>query len=360
MTTRERFLACMRFQPFDRVPLWEWGPWPSTLRRWQREALGEGVKAPQFEECDPKIRCDVDLWMLLRYEERVICEDDKSVTELSDRGVVTRTLKDPDTMSMPEYIEYPVKTRRDWEELKKRYDPSDPGRFPSDWPQRCERWRRDEPVLIFQQSRSPSLFGLVRELLGPERALYAFHDDPELVHDIMEFNAEFLVGLLARVLDQAPVTSIFVWEDMCYRGGPLISPAAFKEFMTPRYRRIVDFARSKGVDMFFVDSDGDVSQLIPLWIEAGINGVYPMEVAAGMDVVKLRREYGRDLLMTGGIDKRVLAKDREAIDRELEAKLPLVEQGGYIPHLDHAIPHDVPYENFAYYWRRKKALLGIA
>ena len=147
---------------------------------------------------------------------------------------------------------------------------------------------------------------------------------------------------------------------MCYRAGPLISPAMFRAFILPRYRRIMDLVRSRGVHAIFVDSDGDVSQLIPLWLEAGINGVYPMEVAAGMDVVALRREYGRDLRMTGGIDKRVLAEGREAIDRELAAKLPLAQEGGYIPHIDHAIPHDVPYENFAYFWEKKVALLGLS
>jgi uroporphyrinogen decarboxylase len=175
----------------------------------------------------------------------------------------------------------------------------------------------------------------------------------------MEHNTELILHLLPRVLQEAPITSIYFWEDMCYKGGPLISPKMFREFMLPRYRRITDFARGYGVDVVFVDSDGDVSQLIPLWIEAGINGIYPMEVAAGMDVVQLRREYGKDLLMTGGIDKRVLAAGPAAIEEELELKIPLVEQGGYIPHIDHAIPHDVPYEHFAYYWEKKKALLGI-
>jgi len=349
----------MHFQPVDRVPLWEWGPWGSTLRRWQSEGLGKGNSPPQFAECDSRIRCGVDLWMLPRYEERVIHEDSESVTKLTDRGVVMRTFKSADTMSMPEHIEYPVKTRSDWEELKKRYNPSDPSRFPANWQKQCEGWRRGEPVLIFQGPRSPSLFGFVRELLGVERTLYAFYDEPELVHDMMEFNTEFLINLLPRVLDEAPITSIFFWEDMCYRGGPLISPAMFREFMLPRYRCVTELARRKGVDIIFVDSDGNVEELIPLWLESGINGVYPMEVAAGMDVLKLRRQYGKELLMTGGIDKRVLARDKRAIDEELEAKLPLAEQGGYIPHIDHAIPHDVPYENFVYYWERKKSILGI-
>jgi uroporphyrinogen decarboxylase len=176
---------------------------------------------------------------------------------------------------------------------------------------------------------------------------------------MMEFITQFILDLLPRVLDEAPITALFFWEDMCYRSGPLISPDMFREFMLPRYRRITDLARSRGIDLSFVDSDGNVEELIPLWLESGISGVYPMEVAAGMDVVKLRRQYGKDLLMTGGIDKRVLARDRKAIDEELEAKIPLVELGGFIPHIDHAIPHDVPYDNFSYYWQRKKSLLGV-
>jgi uroporphyrinogen decarboxylase len=271
-----------------------------------------------------------------------------------------RTFKHPDRMSMPEHIEYPVKTRADFQVLKKRLDPSDAARFPVNWHQRCERWCHEKPVLIFQGPRSPSLFGFVRELLGPQRTLYAFHDEPKLIDDMMEFNTEFIINLLSQVLKESPMTAVFFWEDMCYRSGPLISPTMFRQFMIPRYRRITDLAHSQGIDTIFVDSDGNVEQLIPLWLEAGINGVYPMEVAAGMDVVKLRREYGKALLMTGGIDKRVLAEDHKAIDRELYAKVPLAEGGGYIPHIDHAIPHDVPYENFAYYWERKKALLGIA
>lgn len=359
MTSHERFLALMHFKPVDRMLLWEWGPWPSTLRRWQREALGEGNNPPQFAECENKVQCGVDLWMLPRYEKRVICENEESITRLTERGIVMRTFKSPDRMSMPEHIEYPVKERADWEKLKKRFDYSEPARFPANWEDKCERWRREGPVVVFQGPRSPSLFGFVRELLGPERTLYAFHDEPELVHDMMEFNTEFTVNLLHRVLDEAPITALFFWEDMCYRSGPLISPKMFREFMLPRYLRITDLARSKGIDTIFVDSDGNVEELIPLWLDSGINGVYPMEVAAGMDVVKLRQQYGKELLMTGGIDKRVLAQDRKAIDNELEKKLSIVEQGGYIPHIDHAIPHDVPYENFAYYWERKKSLLGL-
>lgn len=358
MTSAERFLACMRFEPVDRIPLWEWGPWPSTLRRWQREGL-DADRPAQLGECDAKLQCGVDLWMLPRFEQRVLREDDESVTAVTDRGIIARTLKDPDGMSMPEHLEYPVKSRADWEVLKKRFDPSDSARFPVDWSERCGRWRQQEPVLLFQGPRSPSLFGFVRELLGPERALLEFYDDPDLVHDMMEYATEFCLAVLLRALDEAPITTVFFWEDMCYRGGSLISPALFREFMVPRYRRVTEAARAKGIDTIFVDSDGNVEELIPLWLDSGINGVYPMEVAAGMDVGALRKQFGRDLLMTGGVDKRVLARTRGDIDAELECRVRVAAEGGYIPHLDHAIPHDVPYDNFAYYWERKRELLGI-
>lgn len=363
MTPHERFLRCMHFEAVDRAPFWDFGTWPSTLRRWQRESLGKGNNAPEYGECDAFVQCavnGVDLWMLPRFEEEVIDDDGAFITYRTDRGIVERVPKSRDETTMPDYIDFPVKTRADWERLKKRFDAGDPRRIPPDWLDRCERWRREQPMLVFQGDQCPSLFGFVRELLGPERTLYWFHDEPAIIHDMMECCTELVLSILSKALEAAPLTSVFFWEDMCYKTGSLISGKMFREFMTPRYKRITDLTRSSGIDVVFVDSDGDVSELIPLWIEAGINGVYPMEVAAGMDVVKLRHEYGHDLLMAGGIDKRALALGPEAIDEELRAKLPLAEKGGYMPHLDHAVPHDVSYEAFAYYWKKKKEFLGIA
>ena len=122
MKPHERFLACMHFQQVDHAPLWEWGPWPSALRRWQREALGVGNEPPQYRECENKVQCGVDLWMLPRYDAQVIAEDESFVTERTDRGVVQRRQKSPDAMSMPEHIEFPVKNRGDWDRLKGRFD----------------------------------------------------------------------------------------------------------------------------------------------------------------------------------------------------------------------------------------------
>ena len=157
---------------------------------------GRRPRAAQYAECENKVLCGVDLWMPPRYPEEVIAEDEHTITTRTDRGVLQRTLKSPDEMSMPEHIAYPVQSRADWEALKRRFDPADPARFPTGWSQQCAQWREEGPILVFQGPRSPSLFGFVRELMGPERTLYAFHDDPLLVHDMMEVSTELVLGVL--------------------------------------------------------------------------------------------------------------------------------------------------------------------
>jgi uroporphyrinogen-III decarboxylase len=213
--------------------------------------------------------------------------------------------------------------------------------------------------VIFQGPRSPSLFGFVRELMGPEKTLYAFYDDPHMVNDMMETSTLLTIEMLRRVCDSYSLKALWFWEDMAYKAGPLISPKLFREFMSPRYRRICDYARSRGIEVIMVDSDGDVRQLIPLWLDAGLTGVYPMEVQAGMDVVEVFRQYPQ-MMVRGGCDKRALAQDKAAIDADLRRTIPLVEKYRYLHALDHAVPPDVSWENMMYYWTQKKRMLGIA
>ncbi len=365
MTPHDRFLAHLRFQPTDRPPLLEAGPWEATVRRWMAESGRSREEALAWQgECDSRVDAGVDFAMIPPFEERVVAEDAETTTRTDRMGQVYREFKDNPERSMPEFIGFPVQERRDWEQVKRRFDPIVPERYPADWTGRVAHWRREQPILrlygyVANYYGGPSLFGFVRMLLGPERALYAFHDDPALVEDMMETITDFSIALLERALREAPVTYVQFWEDMAYKTGPLISPAMVRRFMLPRYRRIVETVRAAGVDVIVVDSDGDVSELIPLWLEAGINGVEPLEQAAGNDLRAYRREYGRDLLMLGGIDKRALAQGRQAIDRELAEKLPLAREGGYLPMVDHGIPPDVSWENWRYYWERKKEGLGL-
>jgi uroporphyrinogen decarboxylase len=175
--------------------------------------------------------------------------------------------------------------------------------------------------------------------------------------DINNYLADFWIALFEPVLREVQVDALLIWEDMCYRGGPLISPEMFRKFILPGYRKVASFARGQGIKVINVDSDGDVWKLIPLWVEGGVNVLYPFEVAAGMNVVAVRERFPR-LGIMGGIDKRALIAGKEAIDRELEARVPfMLKHGGYVPTVDHLVPPDVSFENFRYYREKLNGMI---
>jgi hypothetical protein len=165
----------------------------------------------------------------------------------------------------------------------------------------------------------------------------------------MEADTEFMIGMLSQILEETDIDVFGFWEDMAYNAGPIISPALVRKFMLPRYRRVVDFGRRHGVHFFCLDSDGQIDSLIPVWMDAGIDILYPFEVQAGMDVRALRQKYGRDLRMLGGVDKRPLTKGFKEIDAELQRVAPVIQEGGYVPMLDHSAPPDVPYGSYGYF-----------
>lgn len=249
---------------------------------------------------------------------------------------------------MDQRLQYPARDRASWNEFKRRLTPKSSRRYPEHWEdyKRCAR-DRDYPLVI----PCGSLYGWPRNWIGFENIAVMFYDDPALIHDIMEYIAEFVIELITPALRGiGDLDGAVFWEDMCFKTASMVSPNMFREFMLPRYRRIVEVLLRHDVDVIMVDSDGHVDELIPLWLEAGINGIYPLEVASGEDPVALRKRYGRDLVMWGGLDKRVLSRDKAAIAQELHTKAPvLLEHGGWIPDIDHSTPPDVPYENYRYY-----------
>jgi len=198
--------------------------------------------------------------------------------------------------------------------------------------------------------RVGGFFGPLRGMMGLENLLYAFYDEPKLIEDMMDAKLELMLGLIRQTLADTDIDFFVFWEDMAYNAGPLLSPELFKKYMVPRYKVITDYLRNHGVDIIMVDSDGDIKKLIPLWLEAGINGFYPLEAQSNMDVVSLRQEYGKDILLIGGIDKRALRRSKKDIEAEVRRRVsPIIHQGGFIPMLDHSVPPDVPFENYCYF-----------
>jgi len=259
---------------------------------------------------------------------------------------------------MPEYMDHPVKDRKTWEEgVKWRLDAKTSNRY-ADLEARMERARGQaaQGMIISQGLIGGYMY--LRSLIGPESLPYAFYDMPDVIHDCVKSWLELADTVIARHQESVTIDKIFFAEDICYNHGPLLSPDMMWEFLLPYYQQLISNLKSRQIDTgrhlyVHIDTDGFVDPVIPLYRQAiGMDVMSPFEVAAGCDVVRTARQYP-DLAMFGGIDKRVLAKGKAAIDAHLESILPFMrERGGYIPTCDHGVPEEVPYEDYLYYRRR--------
>ncbi len=350
MTDRERFVNCVLGQPVDRPPFWLfWGPWARAWKRWEAEGKPAEMDHRSFAKPDsPPLIVPVKLGPCPAIEPTVIEEDDDYIVHTDGWGIVRRDYKHAE--SMAEFLKFPVQNRDDWERFKAEHlDPSHPGRLAGDWLATAQDWMAKDLPIQLGGFPDCAVFGSVRWLLGDEECLLAFILEPELVRDIMNHMTEIYITVFNEVVKAGVrVDVIHIWEDMCGRQGPLISPNHWREFMGPYYRRIKEFAVDAGIPVVSVDTDGKPDDIVPPMMETGVNLLYPMEVAAGTDVNDYRERFP-ELAMMGGIDKRALAIDPAAIDAELDRIWPAVETGRYIPDLDHLIPDDVSWPNYTHY-----------
>jgi uroporphyrinogen decarboxylase len=357
MTDRERFNRYVQFQTVDRWPRWEWSFRGDTTQLWYEQGFPTKIPgevtwidtygldrgSPWLEDSVPTA-AGVSIYLRPGFGDQILAEDAETVTRRDGWGAVARHSKMG--ASIPQYLSFGVHSRQDFAECRKRWDPTDPGRYPADWQARTERWRtRDYPIRI----HTHGWYGLLRELMGVEGLSVAFFDQPELIEEVCEFWGDFLIATFDRALADCSVDYALFWEDLAYKTGPLLSPALFRRFFLPHYQRVISHWRARGVRTFMVDSDGNIDLITPLWLEAGVNVLGPYEVAAGMDVVKIGQTW-KDLVMVGGIDKREIAKGPKAIEQEVLRRVPpLLERGGYIPTLDHATIPEMSFADYRYY-----------
>jgi uroporphyrinogen decarboxylase len=353
MSQRSALHAILYGEPSDELCQFEWGYWPETVQRWHAEGLPADQEPWEATGITYYDRVPVATRLFPAFETVVLSEDDHIRVIRDSNGVIQEITTDH--MSFPRFLKHPVETLADFEALKARLDPNDPKRFPANWPEVARQLNQRDNVLVMGGTEI-SFFGWHRDLMGVENLLMAYYDQPELIHAISEYHLHDLKTLYARIMPDIQFDFIFMWEDMSYKNGPLISPALVKEFMLPYYRELIAYFKSLADYKVLVDSDGDVRQLIPLFQEAGVDGVLPFEVAAGMDIREIRQAYP-ELILCGGLDKREIGKGRAAIDRELEAKLPFMfERGRYLPSMDHHVPPEVSYADFQYYLERTREL----
>jgi uroporphyrinogen decarboxylase len=359
MTDRDRFLALMDYRPVDRCVYGVWtGAWPETWERWRGEGW-DPAAPPAFA---------IDTWDIEGrwffpdppFERRVVEEDVTTVLYVNHEGILMRERKDNPMSSMPQFVKFPVENREEFRKFREeRMRPDLASRIGADYAERLAARRARATPFGIISDRWGGFFGGLRAMVGVERLCTLFYDEPAFVEEMMDATADFIIAVMGQILDHTTVDVYGFWEDMAYKTGPLVGPELYRRFALPRYQRVVDFVRSRGVPHVCLDSDGDVSSLIPIWIDAGIDTLYPFEVQAGMDVIAVRRRFGRDLRLWFGIDKRALARGPAAVDAELARIRPLIEQGGYVPGLDHSIPPDVPYAAYLMYMRKLGEVCGL-
>jgi uroporphyrinogen decarboxylase len=383
LSARDRFDRCMHYKPVDHVPDIEFGYWDEMQSLWEEQGLPKGINARRaLEHYFPTPRENphlaifgwrgMDMYFGLEQRTRLTADfrarpvfepEMLSVKDgyryFYDVDRVLCRLPDNDTTTMPEHIEYSLKTRKDWETIfKPRLDPDTPGRGPENLAEITDKLlAHDENPYIY----AGSLLGHIRNFVGFEQICYMIYDDPELVDEMIQHMADLSCAVLERALPlvRGKITHAHYWEDICFNTGPMVSPAWFREHLVPRYRQINALLHSYGIDIISVDCDGWIGPLVDGWLETGVNGMFPCEIKGGSVPVMLREKYGHDLVLMGGVDKTKISRGGDELVRELERLAPVVEEGGFIPFCDHYVPADVTYEKFLFYLEKKREIFGI-
>jgi hypothetical protein len=316
MTCRERFHAVMKFQPADRIPMIEWAPWwDKTLDRWKSEGLALSDRVE----------------ILKHFGLDVL------------RGAGIRNKKP--SLPGPAYHGAPIiRTEDDYEKIREHLFP--PFEIPDGWQPMIEEQKRGDCIL---RVWFEGYFWYPRTLLGIEQHLYAFYDQPELMHRMNSELCDYHVEQLKKVLEVFVPDFISPAEDMSYNHGPMISRELFDEFITPYYKRVL--SALQGYDTYvIVDSDGDITEPTAWFADAGCHGLLPLERQSGVDIDVLQARYPKQRFI-GHYDKMVMNRGEEAIRGEFERLLPAIRKGGFIPSVDHQTPPGVSLQDYYTYVR---------
>ncbi len=369
MNNRERTNAILHYESYDAMPVVAFGYWNETLDKWAREGYIAREDAELYARegdlsaADRRVMDELGFdfnWnsvfggsvrLLPAFEPEVLrTEPDGAQIVRDGNGLIVRV--HPGISSIPSDIGTSLTGREAWESLYLPRLQDAPERVNAAALLRLkeEEPTRSEPVGV----HLGSLYGAVRDFLGVQELSYLAVDDPDLYLEVIDT----LAGLAFRVAERIFSYGVrfdyaHFWEDICFRNGPLIRPEVFRSAVGPHYRKLTDLAAKNGIDIVSVDCDGCIDKLVPIWLENGVNTMFPIEVGVwNASIAPWRKAYGRALRGVGGMDKRVFAADRAAVDAEIERLKALVDLGGYIPCPDHRIPPDADFRLVQYYCSR--------
>ena len=370
MTMRQRVLHILRYEEYDWMPVVHFGFWDELYDKWEaegripgieeRKEIGRGSSERMVAE---KLGFDIgwgdggrpSIGLHPGFQREILKTFPDGTRHVRQDDGVT-VMDQPGAISIPSEVDHLLKDRASWEE---HYLPR-------------LQWSADritsEDFAVFQGEdraelqalHAGSLIGWVRNWVGIEGLCYMLADDPDLVQEIVDTVGHLLLRIVEEFMEQgAKPDYLLFWEDICFNKGPLVNPIFFREVCAPWYVKITDAARKHGVDFASVDCDGCIDYLLPIWLESGVNVMFPIEVGTWSASIRPWREkYGREVRGVGGVDKRVFAIGRSAIDAEIERLKPLVDLGGYIPCPDHRIPLEAEWDLVRYYCDRMRETLG--
>lgn len=366
MNYRKLFHEIMNYGDFDRMPVIHWAEWPETRERWLREGLPPDRAVHDFLDAVPfwitliddgswlsigSAKDTINLGLFPLFEEEVLEETEEYRVYRGGDGVICKEWKHQS--SIPHYIDFTLKDAKSWGEYKKRLQP-DPGRISDDLDERLKKMEASGLPLCFPAA---SLMGWIRNWMGVENMSYLMYDDRDVYADMVMTIADLVCWGMDQILPRLKVDLAHSWEDVSGRSGPLVSPKIFDQCVAPGYRKIRNKLEEYGVDFYSIDSDGDITDLVGHWLDAGVNIMFPLEVGPfGGDALKLRKKYGKNLRLMGNFDKLALEKSRHAVEAEIERLMPLMKDGGYIMMPDHHITPGVALKDYQWYLEQVRAL----
>jgi uroporphyrinogen decarboxylase len=382
VNNKTRILSVLRYQGYDRIPVVHFGFWPETLQKWGAEGHISAEDANNWRDGNPtdaiigqKLGFDCNYYSCFHprvglypgFEPRILKTlPDGSTHVLNNDGVVV--LQMPGAGGIPSEIEHLFKGRKEWEEhYKHRLQFTSDRVFKANVRVNETMIGFDDGGLEFLKSGNRedfyglhcgSLFGQIRDFIGVENCSYLYVDDELLFDEIISVIGELSYQTVKAVLETgAKFDFAHFWEDICYKNGPLVTPAVFDEKVGPHYKRITALLNKYGIDIVSLDCDGMIDSLIPTWLNNGVNTMFPIEVGTwNASIAPWREKYGKELRGVGGMNKNVFALDYAAVDAEIERLKPLIELGGYIPCPDHRIPPDAKWDNIRYYCEKMRGI----
>lgn len=365
---KTRALDILHYKSVDRLPAVHFGYWPELLLEWAEQGhISRELAEDNFDGSEK----DRELDKLLGWDHTWACTfgannglfpafEYKELERLPDGfiriqnpdGLIERIR--PGTTSIPAEDDYQLKDRAAFEALYRPKMQFCPERVDASFFQKFNETERDYPVGL----HLGSVLGSIRNMLSVVGMSYMLCDDYDLMREIVDTYAEMQYRCAKAVLETGVKFDFaHFWEDICFKNGPLLSPAMFDDLCAKHYRRMTDLVHAHGIDIVSLDCDGVTEKLLPTWFENGVNTMFPIEVGTwGDQFAAARRKFGRGMLGVGGMDKTVLRQDKAAVDRELERLKPLIALGGFVPCPDHRLMPGTKWELVQYYTERIKSM----